>query len=388
MEPSGVNFDIAIVGAGPAGLSVARALAGSGFSVGLLEGQARARLADPAADGREIALTRHSVDVLRGWGVMERIDPAEVAPLREARAMNGASPLVLRFAPGAGQELGCFVPNHLIRRALFEAVAELPEVSLLDGVRVAGVVAGDAGSVVRLADGREIGARLVVAADTRFSELRRAQGIGARMVDFGKTMMVCRMAHEVAHEGVATEWFGHGITVANLPLNGDVSGIVVTVPGHEAERLRGLDDDAYAAEIGARYGHRLGRMTVVGPRTAYPLVAVYANRFVGRRLALAGDAAVGMHPVTAHGFNFGLAGAVRLGAALRGGGDPGAMGRLLRFERGHRAETLPLWAATNAIARLYTDDRGPARMVRGALLAAAVAAGPVRRMIAGRLAAA
>jgi 2-polyprenyl-6-methoxyphenol hydroxylase-like FAD-dependent oxidoreductase len=208
------------------------------------------------------------------------------------------------------------------------------------------------------------------------------------MVDFGKTMMVCRMTHEVAHEGVATEWFGHGITVANLPLNGDASGIVVTVPGHEAERLRGLDDDAYAAEIGERYGHRLGAMRMVGPRTAYPLVAVYANRFVGRRLALAGDAAVGMHPVTAHGFNFGLAGAVRLGEVLRGGGDPGAAGRLLRFERGHRAATFPLWAATNAIARLYTDDRGPARMVRGALLAAAVAAGPVRRMIAGRLAAA
>jgi ubiquinone biosynthesis UbiH/UbiF/VisC/COQ6 family hydroxylase len=383
-----VTFDIAIVGAGPAGLSVARAMAGSGFSVVLLEGQARDRLAEPAADGREIALTRASIDVLRGWGVMERIDPAEVAPLREARAMNGGSALALRFAPGAGQTLGCFVPNHLIRRALFAAVAEMAEVSVMDGVRVAGVVAGEAGSVVRLADGREVGARLVVAADTRFSELRRAQGIGAQMVDFGKTMMVCRMTHAVPHEGVATEWFGHGITVANLPLNGDCSGIVVTVPGHEAERLRGMDDAAYAAEIGARYGDRLGPMTVVGPRTGYPLVAVFANRFVGPRLVLAGDAAVGMHPVTAHGFNFGLAGAVRLGEVLRGGGEPGAAGRLLRFERGHRAATFPLWAATNAIARLYTDDRGPARLVRGALLAAAVAAGPVRRAIAGRLAAA
>ena len=381
-----MDFDVAVVGAGPAGLSAALALSAAGWRVGVVERAGRAVLAAPPVDGREIALAHHSVAVLTRLGVWERIPAEEVSPLVEARVQNGRSPLALRFAAPSreGGPLGWFVPNHLIRRALFGAVAETG-VTLLDGVAVGAVETGGERARLALADGREVTARLVVAADTRFSEIRRRMGIGARMLDFGKTMLVSRMAHERPHGGVACEWFGHGITIATLPLPGNASGVVVTLPGHEVERLKGLAPADFAAEMEGHLGSRLGKLELIGERHAWPLVATYAHRFAGRRLALVGDAAVGMHPVTAHGFNFGLKGAERLAASLPAGGDPGAVAGLAAYERGHRADTLPLWLATNAIARLYTDERLPARIAREALIGLGAAAGPVRRMISSRL---
>jgi 2-polyprenyl-6-methoxyphenol hydroxylase-like FAD-dependent oxidoreductase len=130
-------------------------------------------------------------------------------------------------------------------------------------------------------------------------------------------------------------------------------------------------------------------MRLVGTRHAYPLVTTYAMRFVGTRFALVGDAAVGMHPVTAHGFNFGLAGAARLAkevrAALARGRDIADPGGLLRYEQAHRIATAPLYAATNTIASLYTDDRAPARLLRGAVLRLGSALAPVRRMVTAQL---
>src|SRR5690606_206971 len=153
---------------------------------------------------------------------------------------------------------------------------------------------------------------LLVAADSRFSSTRRAMGIPVAMHDFGKTMLVCRVRPGRAHEGVAWEWFGQGQTRALLPLNEGLASAVLTVTGAEAERLQGLSPAEYAAELEARYEGRFGSMPLEGAVHAYPLVATWAHRFVGTRFALVGDAAVGMHPVTAHGFNLGLASVERL----------------------------------------------------------------------------
>jgi uncharacterized membrane protein YdjX (TVP38/TMEM64 family) len=157
-------------GAGPAGLAMACALAGSGLRVTLLERAPEAAIADPAFDGREIALTHRSQAILRDLGAWDRIPAAETAPLREAKVLNGANPLALRFAPGRdGEPLGRLVPNHLIRRALFETAAGTDAV-LMAGRAVAGLSLGAEGAQVTLDGGEVVSARLVVAADSRFSE--------------------------------------------------------------------------------------------------------------------------------------------------------------------------------------------------------------------------
>ncbi|MGX9962204.1 5-demethoxyubiquinol-8 5-hydroxylase UbiM [Roseomonas sp. F4] len=380
-----MDTDVAIIGAGPAGLALACSLAGSGLRVTLLERAPEAAIAEPAFDGREIALTHRSQAILRDLGAWMRIPAAGTAPLREAKVLNGANPLTLRFAPGrAGEPLGRLVPNHLIRRALFETAATT-EARLVAGRAVTGLSLAAQGATVTLEGGEAVTARLVVAADSRFSEARRLAGIGAAMLDFGRTMIVARVAHDLPHGGVATEWFGHGQTIAMLPLTGAMSSVVLTLPPAEARAAMAMTPEAFGAEVTRRYAARLGTMELAGTRHAYPLVAAYAHRFAGRRFALLGDAAVGMHPVTAHGFNFGLSGAETLAREIRRAEDPGAVPALFRYAAAHRGATLPLFLATNAVARLYSDDRAPARLARAALIGAGAALAPVRRAIVGRL---
>jgi ubiquinone biosynthesis UbiH/UbiF/VisC/COQ6 family hydroxylase len=385
-----MRTDVAIIGAGPAGLALAAALKGSGLEVTLIERSSEPSLAAPAFDGREIALTHRSQAILRGLGAWERLAAEEMAPLGEARVINGAFPLALRFAPPTpGEPLGRLVPNYAIRRVLFETVAGQARTRLLAGREVTDLMLTSEEARLRLESGEEITARLVVAADSRFSAARRRAGIGAEMLDFGHSMIVCRMAHERPHGAIATEWFGNRQSIAMLPLNGKASSAVLTLTPGETERMLALDPEAFGAEVTRRYEGRLGAMRLISTRHAYPVVAVYAHRFAARRFALLGDAAVGMHPVTAHGFNFGLSGAALLAAELKRavarGRDPGDSGALTVYAAAHRRATLPLFLATNTIARLYSDDRVPAQLARAALISAGAVLAPIRQAIVARL---
>ena len=369
-----MTYDIIIVGGGPAGLGFARAMADSGLDIALVEQQGSKALADPPYDGREIALTHRSVRMLTGLGAWARLPVEEISELREARVLNGMSPLALTFDTGdrPEQALGVLVSNHLIRRVLFESVQGQDGLVLMTGVKVAECKAGPEGAEVILEDGRMLSGRLMVAADSRFSAVRRKIGIGAEMNPTGKAMLVCRATHERAHDHVATEWFGHGQTFAMLPLNGRMSSAVLTLPVEEARRLAALPDDRLGAELTARCRHRLGSMRVASTVHVYPLTMTYADRFAAPGAALIGDTAVGMHPVTAHGFNLGIASAYGLAEEIRRarrvGEDWSSMPVLDRYARKHRRASLPLYRATNMIVGLYNDERLPARVARHAAI--------------------
>ena len=381
-------FDIVIIGAGPAGLCFARSLAGSGLRIALVERQEEAALMAPADDGREIAITHHSQRLLRELGLWQRLHEEEIGTLRDALVLDGddRDGLVFHHDEAGKPQLGWLLSNHAIRRAAYAEVMTLPEVERITGARVGSVRSGADGAEVDLDNGDTLRAQLVVAADSRFSETRRAMGIAAGMHDFGKTMLVLRMQHDVPHEQVAWEWFGVGQTLALLPLHDPhTSSVVLTLPPQQMQALLALDDAALEVAMAERFQQRLGSMRVVGPRCVYPLVGVYANRFVDERFALIGDAAVGMHPVTAHGFNFGLLGqdtlARELRAALAAGQPLWEQAPLRRYERQHRRATRPLYLATQMLADLYTDDRRPARALRKLALGAGARLGPFKRLV-------
>lgn len=385
------RMDVVVVGAGPAGLCFARSLAGSGLQVALVEPQSRAALSEPAFDGREIALTHASRQILEDLGLWARFTPDDVSELRDARVLDGHSSFALTFASARddGLPLGWLVPNHIIRRAAWQEVCGQADITVLDGRRVEAVQSRDGGNVVRLDDGTCLHARLLVAADSRFSSTRRALGIGARMRDFGRSMLVCRMQLERDHRHAAWEWFGHGRTLALLPLNQGQASAVITLPPAQIEALRALPPEAFGARVTTFFEQRLGHMQPLTTPQAYPLVGVYAHRFIAPGAALVGDAAVGMHPVTAHGFNLGLSSQQRLAAlvaaAHAAGVDIASPALLERYERGHRRVSLGLYEATNAIASLYTDDRAPARLLRATGLRVAQHVAPFRHLIASHL---
>jgi 2-polyprenyl-6-methoxyphenol hydroxylase-like FAD-dependent oxidoreductase len=195
--------------------------------------------------------------------------------------LNGGSGFVPDPA-GQGACLRQLVPNHRIRQALFGAAAGQPGLTLLAGTRVAAVETGAAGLRLRLdGGGPELRARLwwprMRASPRRVGSPASAGHGRLRRGDAG-----------LPHGGVPAEWFGHGQTIAVLPLNGDLSSAVLTLPRPTVDRPRALEPESFGAEIARRYAHRLGAMRLVGTRQAFPLVAVYAHRFVGPRLALVG----------------------------------------------------------------------------------------------------
>ena len=383
-----MSRDIVVIGAGPAGLCVARALAGSGLRVALVEQQAEAALADPADDGREIALTHRSHRLMQDYGLWPRIAETDIGTLRDARVIDGddIDGLLFSHRESGQSQLGWLVSNHAIRRAAWEAVREAEAAEVIAGVRVAGIDTDAAGARVRLDDGRVLDCELVVAADSRFSESRRALGIRADLHDFGRTMLVVRMRHDRPHESVAWEWFRYGQTLALLPLHdAHASSVVLTATKGEIDALLALDPEEFDAAMAARFDHRLGAMQRIGPAVAYPLVGVYPERFHATRYAVIGDAAVGMHPVTAHGFNFGLlsvdALSQRIRQALAHGEPIHGAALLADYDAEHRAATRPLYLATRLVATLYTADRAPARAARKLALRAGRLASPFRRLV-------
>ncbi|WP_338661601.1 5-demethoxyubiquinol-8 5-hydroxylase UbiM [Pararoseomonas sp. SCSIO 73927] len=386
--------DVAIIGAGPVGLALAVLLAREGLSTVLVERQPEAALADPAYDGREIALTHHSRALLERIGAWDLIPAESVSPLRQARVLNGTDPFALTFdtggAPGGAEALGFLVSNHLIRRALHGVARSVPAIDLRTGTAVERVATGAASAELRLRGGEVLRAPLAVAADTRFSQAREQMGITASVRDFGRSMLVCRVEHAAPHGHVATEWFDYGQTVALLPLNGGASSLVLTRAPEEIARLMELPPPAFEAEVMRALRRRgLGPVRLAGTRHSYPLAATYARRFAAPRFALAGDAAVGMLPITAHGFNLGLRGAETLADAVaearRRGEDIGAPAILRRFEAAHRLATGPLYAATNAIAALYSREDLPSRLARHAVLRIGGALSPIRQAVAAML---
>ncbi len=385
------NFDVAIIGAGPNGLCLAQALAMCGLRIAVIERQTEEAIAQPAFDGREIALTHRSSRMLRELGIWQHIDPNAISVLRDAQVLNGPSLYAMKIKQqDSGQtELGYLVANYQIRQAAYQAIKSSPNIHLFTDKTLSSMHTDKTQAHLTLASGEKLQAALIVAADSRFSETRRMMGISANMHDFGKSMMVYVMEHTIPHQHSAWEWFDYGQTLALLPMNGQHSSVVITLAAAQIQALMQMNELDFNHAIEKRFAHRLGNMRLASSRHAYPLVTAYANRFCVQRFALIGDAAVGMHPVTAHGFNFGLLGIAHLTQEIKNaqtrGGDIASQRVLLNYERKLRLDTRPLFLATHAIAKLYSDDTPLARMVRTTSLRLANNINPLKRAIANRL---
>jgi ubiquinone biosynthesis UbiH/UbiF/VisC/COQ6 family hydroxylase len=386
-----MEYDVVIIGAGPAGLSFARSLADTHLNVAIIEKLSRNELINPEYDGRDIALTHFSVKILKELDVWQHIPDEAISRIKEARVLDGVSSYFLHFdhRKVCGDALGYLVSNHLIRKSLYEEVALLANVTLITDASVIAINTADDSASIMLCNGGTIVTSLVVAADSRFSETRRMAGISAAMRDFGQSVIVCRMQHEKQHFDIAYECFNYGRTLAVLPLSGNKSSIVITAPAERAKEIMSLNEERFSEDISNQFEHKLGYMKLISERHSYPLVAVYADRFVSKRFALIGDAAVGMHPVTAHGFNLGIRGqntlAKEIKSVMKKGGDIGSSVVLENYQSKHRRLTRPLYFGTNGIVRLFNNDKIPAKIMRKTILRVCNNIWPIKRAIMNQL---
>ena len=393
------NVDVAIIGSGPAGLSFALSLAKTGLKIVLLDQQSLDSIAKPQLDGRDIAMTHLSKTILTELGVWQHFPDNAVHPIKEAKVINGqfgSSKHTLLSTPAlhfersddANAPLGYLVANFQIRQALYDQTLEHDNIEIITEQQVSYVKTFANRGVVETND-FIVNASLVVSADSRFSTTRRMMGLSAKMKDFGKVMIVCNMKHTKSHKNTAQECFQYGRTCAILPLGEGYSSIVITVPASDAKRLTDLSNDEFNNQAKEMFDGRLGEMELITERHSYPLVGVIADRFVANRFALIGDAAVGMHPVTAHGYNLGLRSADTLAEqiikAQQAGQDIASRWVLYNYEVRHQLLSKPLYEATNAIVDLYTNDKPLAKLARKAALHVGNQFMPFKHAVTNRL---
>ncbi|UWQ22964.1 UbiH/UbiF/VisC/COQ6 family ubiquinone biosynthesis hydroxylase [Jannaschia sp. W003] len=381
-----MDTDALIVGGGLNGPLAALALARAGMRCTLLDAGARPERG--AFDGRAYALALSSVRMLRALGVWERLeDPEPIRAIRasDGRAGEGASPLHLRFdAEAIGEpSMGHMAEDRHLRHALLAACDAEGGVTMRFGARVVAQAPEPAGIAVTLEGGESLRASLLVGCDGRASGVALRAGLRRTRKDYRQTALTCAVAHERPHGGVAHQLFLPAGPLAILPLAGDRSSLVWTETREEAERIHALGDDAYLEELRPRFGSFLGNIRIVGRRGTYPLARDYAADLVAERVALAGDAAHGIHPIAGQGLNLGFKDVAALGdvvaAARRRGEDIGSAPVLRRYARWRRFDAAQMGVATDAVNALFSNDDPVLRGLRRLGLGAVDAAAPLKR---------
>lgn len=398
-DPPEISADVCVVGAGPVGGTLACALASAGVPTVLIDRAALLPMEHPAFDGRAYAIASGSRSLLMQAGLWE-ILPDPPNPILDIRVTDGwvarpASRLHLHFdhREVGDAPFGWMVEARSLRRALNARVRALPCLQVFAPAE-ASVERFEQGARVHIAGGQSVACRLVVAAEGRNSPLREAAGIPVTRLDYPQTGIVCAISHELPHRNVALEQFFPSGPFAVLPMAAstdaqaggaeNVSAVVWTERTRVAATMLGLDDTRFAREIRRRLGDHLGALRTVGRRWNYPLSAMLAHRYVDTRLALAGDAAHGIHPIAGQGLNLGFRDAIALAGLLiearQAGVDAGSPPLLARYQRARRPDNVAMLAMTDGLDRLFSTNHPLLRLVRDVGIAAVDRAGPVKRL--------
>ncbi|KWS06884.1 2-octaprenyl-3-methyl-6-methoxy-1,4-benzoquinol hydroxylase [Lysobacter capsici AZ78] len=373
-------LDIVVVGAGVVGAAAALAFARDGFEVALVEAREPAPWSPEDPDLRVYAFAPDNAAFVDDLGVWGAVQAARLQPYRAMRVWDAAGGGELRFDADAfgRRELGWIVEHGVLVDRLWSALSAAGvRLHCPDAVEALEHDAADGVGVV-LASGRRLRARLVVAADGAQSRLRELAGIEAPAHDYGQRGLVAYVDSELSHEATCWQRFLPGGPLAFLPAVGAPgardrrSSIVWTLPNAEAERLLALDDAAFLDELERAFAGRLGALTGVSKRAAFPLRRQLAERYVAGRVVIAGDAAHVVHPLAGQGVNLGLRDISGLRGVLAQARkrclDIGSPARLQRWARERRSENALAAYGFDGLNKLFSNDDFAATMLRGPLL--------------------
>jgi 2-octaprenyl-6-methoxyphenol hydroxylase len=392
-----IRCDVAIVGAGMAGATLALALAQGGLDCVLIDPLPFETQAAETFDGRASAISFSCFRQWRAIGAAAGIEP-HAQRIEQILVTDGRSPgaaaapgqgVWLRFDSAEiadrveGEPLGYLVENRRIRAGLAQAVTAAP-VRVLAPAKVAAVEASPGAVRLDLEDGRTIRAAVAVGADGRSSKVRTDSGIGVTGWDYGHVGVVATVALGRDHHGVAYEHFLPSGPFAILPLTDQRASLVWTEARARGAALMSARPEIFEAHLRRRFGAFLGEVSVLGQRFAYPLSLQLARRMTAPRAVLVGDSAHAVHPIAGQGLNMGLKDAAALAEvlieAMRLGEDIGSAAVLERYARWRSLDNVGVALATDLFNRLFSNDHPLARAVRGTGMAVVNRIGPARRM--------
>lgn len=372
--------DAIVVGGGLAGATLSLYLAKQGAKVALIERQNPEALSAEETDGRTTAIAAGGRAVMRQLGLWDAVQ-AQAEAILDIRVSDRRSPMSVHFYHhDVGVEpMGHIIENFRLRRALLDGVESQSRISAFWNTNLTGFTADNGSAQLEVDGSQVIEGRLAVAADGRGSSLRRLASIGVRAHDYKQTAIVCVAHHEHSHDGLAYEHFLDGGPFAILPMPDDAEGrhrssIVWTERRELAEHLLTLDRPKLEQALAHRFGDFLGQVSILGDCWSFPLSLTVAHRLTGRRLALVGEAAHGIHPLAGQGFNVSIRDITSLGdavgKALAVGQDPGETALLRRYAHQRWPDILAMVAATDGLNRLFLTQFPPVALARQLGLAA------------------
>lgn len=353
------RYDVVIHGAGMVGLTLARALAPAGLRLGLIDARPVPRWRPEDYDLRVSAVTVASERILRALGVWDTLAARRVSPFRgiEVADATGGGAVSFDGADIGESHLGHIVENVLIQQALHEGLADHDQFTQLIPAAIAAIETDAEGVNVTLEDGRRLSTRLLVGADGAASSVRELAGIALRSSDYGQSGVVAAIRTERQHGEIARQRFLPGGPLALLPLADGRCSIVWSLPSDEAAARLQQPVEVFCAALDEASAGMLGRVLECGPRAAFPLRRMHAERYVGERIALIGDAAHVIHPLAGQGANLGFLDAAVLAeeilAAQVKGRDLGGVGTLRRYERRRRGHNLLMQSAMDGFHLLF-----------------------------------
>jgi 2-octaprenyl-6-methoxyphenol hydroxylase len=361
------EVDVAIVGGGLVGASLALALRPLGLQVALIEGVAVDASLQPSFDDRTTALGNGTRRVFESLGVWQELAP-QAAAIREIHVSDAGR---YGFARLAAHEhdidaFGYVVTNRVMGRALHARLADWQGLELRMPARCTAVSLDGAAAIVHTEPAATpLRAKLVVAADGAQSLVRRAAGLPAELEDYGQVAVVAHVAASRPAAGIAYERFTPTGPFAVLPLYDGHYGVVWTLAPAAAEAVLAMSDTDYLAQLQQAFGWRAGEFQRVGRRQAYPLRLSRAAAITAPRCVLIGNAAQALHPVAGQGFNLGLRDAATLAEVLACAGvDPGAPQVLTEFAARRASDRGGVIRFTDALVKLFGDSRPGVPLLR------------------------
>lgn len=309
-------------------------------------------------DQRIYALNPRSRKFLEDQGIWQRVFADRVAPVHEMLVFgdDGASSIEFSAYRNGVPELAVIVEESNLQQAVSAALAASENPMLLDGVRCEQVRWRDTSAELDLSNGDRLEAALVVAADGAESRTRAAAGLETSVHEYGQQGVVANFHAQHAHGNAARQWFRGDGVLALLPLPGNQVSMVWSAADAYAKELLEMSAEELAALVQLASANVLGVLSATSVARSFPLRRMHAEKLVGPRLALVGDAAHNVHPLAGQGLNLGFGDADALSRVLLGRGmenDCGTVSLLRRYERRRKGDVLAMEYVTDGLQALF-----------------------------------